>query len=80
MSVVGSVAGRDSPRPDHPERIYRAGLSAGRRHSPAPRPRLQRGRFADQPARAIVNQDAASVYWSGEDAVGKRVRFFGEHE
>ena len=45
---------------------------------------LLRGRdFSEQDAQnsprvAIVNQDAASVYWPGEDPVGKRVRFFGE--
>ncbi len=26
----------------------------------------------------IVNQEAATIYWPGEDPVGKRVRFFGE--
>ena len=28
---------------------------------------------------AIVNQDAADLYWPGADPVGKRVRFFGEN-
>jgi predicted permease len=45
---------------------------------------LVRGRdFGEQdgqtsPRVAIVNQDAAKVYWPGEDPIGKRVRFFGE--
>jgi predicted permease len=45
---------------------------------------LLRGRdFSQQDAQTsprvvIVNQDAASVYWPGEDPVGKRVKFFGE--
>jgi predicted permease len=45
---------------------------------------LERGRdFTNQdtqtsPRVAIVNQAAASVYWPGEDPVGKRVKFFGE--
>ena len=46
---------------------------------------LLRGRdFSEQdsqtsPRVAILNQDAANLYWPGEDAVGKRVRFFGEN-
>ena len=46
---------------------------------------LLRGRdFSEQddqtsPRVAIVNQDAAKIYWPGEDAVGKRVKFFGEN-
>jgi len=45
---------------------------------------LLRGRdFGEQdgqasPRVAIVNQDAANLYWPGEDPLGKRVRFFGE--
>jgi macrolide transport system ATP-binding/permease protein len=30
------------------------------------------------PRVAIVNQEAANLYWPGEDPVGRRVRFFGE--
>jgi predicted permease len=46
---------------------------------------LLRGRdFSEQDAQTsprvvIVNQDAANVYWPGEDPVGKRVKFFGEN-
>jgi predicted permease len=46
---------------------------------------LLRGRdFTEQDAEtsprvAIVNQDAANIYWPGEDPVGKRVKFFGEN-
>lgn len=45
---------------------------------------LLRGRdFTEQDSQTashvvIVNQDAANLYWPGEDALGKRVRFFGE--
>jgi predicted permease len=45
---------------------------------------LVRGRdFAVEDSQAsprvvIVNEDAAKLYWPGEDAVGKRVKFFGE--
>jgi predicted permease len=46
---------------------------------------LLRGRDFNQqdgqasPRVAILNQDAANLYWQGEDPVGKRVRFFGEN-
>src|SRR5262249_35211178 len=30
------------------------------------------------PRVAIVNQEAANLYWPGSDPVGRRVRFFGE--
>ncbi len=32
----------------------------------------------DAPRVAIVNQEAANLYWPGADPVGKRVKFFGE--
>jgi predicted permease len=78
MSVVGSVAGGDSAG----QIILSEFVSPGFLRSVGIS--LLRGRdFNDgdsqtSPRVAILNQDAATLYWPGEDPVGKRVRFFGE--
>ena len=78
LSRTMSIPGRDTPAQTILSEFVCPGFLATEGIS------LVRGRdFGEldgqtSPRVAIVNQDAANVYWPGEDPVGKRVRFFGE--
>ncbi len=79
LSRTMSVAGRDTPGQIILSEFIAPGFLQGV-GIPLLRGRdFNEGDSPTSPRVAIVNQDAASVYWPGEDAVGKRVRFFGEN-
>jgi predicted permease len=79
LSRTMSVAGRDTPGQIILSEFIAPGFLQGV-GIPLLRGRdFNEGDSQTSPRVVIVNQDAASVYWPGEDAVGKRVRFFGEN-